>query len=301
MSHRICSDRGFALPLTLVILAILSIMASTMMRNSRLGVEELRLGKNDFYNSINNANVLAKAKLCLLSSLPAADLTVECPILNVKLHLDNRPIVIDDNTRLQMQDHSGLLPTEFYDEQGLKNIFLKLSNNDQEAAAITGAFIDWIDVDSRQSYLGAENNDYNDVSTSGSVRNGPFRTLDELMEVRGITTTYYNELKDTFTMAKLSSFNPAFASALALSAHDRLFFYVQDIGLAAKNNDINQLRNLLEEAGAEYPSYSTSISGLITIKVTTDNCSTEEIIGMTATGYIPYLSFSRRDVLYPLE
>ncbi len=56
-----------------------------------------------------------------------------------------------------------------------------------EAQSIVDALVDWIDIDDKESDLGAESSYYQSLAKSYSCRNGPVRFIEELLLVRGIS------------------------------------------------------------------------------------------------------------------
>jgi general secretion pathway protein K len=76
----------------------------------------------------------------------------------------------------------------------ISSIFLRLLlsgdfgiEDETEARSIIDALIDWIDEDDQESDLGAESGFYQLLDTPYSCRNGPVRSIEELLLIRGIT------------------------------------------------------------------------------------------------------------------
>ncbi len=59
--------------------------------------------------------------------------------------------------------------------------------DETEAQGIIDALIDWIDKDDQESDLGAESSYYQSLEKPYSCRNGPVRSIEELLLVKGIT------------------------------------------------------------------------------------------------------------------
>jgi general secretion pathway protein K len=79
-------------------------------------------------------------------------------------------------------------------ENGVRSIFLRLLlsgvlpiEDETEARSIVDALVDWIDRDDRESDIGAESSYYQSLSKPYGCRNGPVRSLEELLLIRGIT------------------------------------------------------------------------------------------------------------------
>jgi general secretion pathway protein K len=79
-------------------------------------------------------------------------------------------------------------------EEEIRRIFLGLLmsgffmiEDETEARSIVDALIDWIDEDDEESDLGAESGYYQSLEKSYSCRNGPVRSIEELLLVKGIT------------------------------------------------------------------------------------------------------------------
>ena len=79
-------------------------------------------------------------------------------------------------------------------ESAVRQLFLNLLmsgafqiEDETEARSILDAIIDWLDVDDKESDLGAENSYYQSLAKPYSCRNGPIQYIEELLLIKGIT------------------------------------------------------------------------------------------------------------------
>jgi type II secretory pathway component PulK len=83
---------------------------------------------------------------------------------------------------------------------------------------VTAAILDWRDVDSDLSSGGAENEFYLSLSNPYSCRNGPFKSVAELLLIKGMTPELYQEIKNNVTVEGPGTVNINTASMEVLSA-----------------------------------------------------------------------------------
>lgn len=83
---------------------------------------------------------------------------------------------------------------------------------------VTAAILDWRDVDSDLSSGGAENDFYQSLSTPYSCRNGPIKSVAELLLIKGMTPELYQEIKNNVTVEGPGTVNINTASMEVLSA-----------------------------------------------------------------------------------
>ena len=104
---------------------------------------------------------------------------------------------------LRIEDESGRYPLNTASEAELQRLFAALGLGHLEAVRLAAAIADWMDPDELHRLNGAEWDDYySDVPGGRHPANGPFVTLDELREVRGVDAALYDRLRRLLTVAR---------------------------------------------------------------------------------------------------
>lgn len=88
---------------------------------------------------------------------------------------------------VSMQDAASKLPVNDASEEELRRLFLSLGAEYRNADVAAQSILDWRDEDDLHRARGAEWDDYYRRQPDGTVpRNGPFATMEELRQVRGM-------------------------------------------------------------------------------------------------------------------
>ena len=89
----------------------------------------------------------------------------------------------------------------------------------EDAFAITQAVLDWRDPDSQRRPQGAEDNDYRALGRRTGARDGPFETVAELAQVKGMTPALLDHVASDLTVECLKAgIEPLAASPAVLAA-----------------------------------------------------------------------------------
>jgi len=89
----------------------------------------------------------------------------------------------------------------------------------EDAFAITQAILDWRDPDSQRRPQGAEDNDYRALGLRSGARDGPFETVAELAQVKGMTPVLLDRVAPDLTVDCLKAgIEPLAASPAVLAA-----------------------------------------------------------------------------------
>ena len=89
----------------------------------------------------------------------------------------------------------------------------------EDAFAITQAILDWRDPDSQRRPQGAEDNDYRALGRRSGARDGPFETVAELVQVKGMTPALLDRVAPDLTVDCLKAgVEPLAASPAVLAA-----------------------------------------------------------------------------------
>jgi type II secretory pathway component PulK len=105
-------------------------------------------------------------------------------------------------------------------EDMLKNLLKAVDSDisDSKAGEIAQAIIDWRDQDDEVMANGAESSYYKGLSTPYLARNGPFRSVEELTMVKGMTPELYEKIKEHVTVYSEGKLNFNTAGTVALRA-----------------------------------------------------------------------------------
>jgi general secretion pathway protein K len=97
---------------------------------------------------------------------------------------------------VRMIDEGGRISLNRADEALLRKVFETLGLKADEQEEITDAIIDWRDSDDLHRLHGAEDEYYMKLPEPYHAKNGPFDSVDELLQVRGITRELFYGQRD---------------------------------------------------------------------------------------------------------
>jgi general secretion pathway protein K len=97
---------------------------------------------------------------------------------------------------VRMIDEGGRIALNRADETMLRKVFEALGLKPDEQEEITDAIIDWRDSDDLHRLHGAEDEYYMKLPEPYHAKNGPFDSVDELLQVRGITRELFFGTRD---------------------------------------------------------------------------------------------------------
>jgi general secretion pathway protein K len=115
-----------------------------------------------------------------------------------------------------VEDERGKVPLNSLDEEQARRLFALLGIDGEALDALTDAFLDWRDPDGDVRPHGAERDYY---AASGRVpRNGPLRSLGELLGIRGMTPALVDRLRPVATVfgGEDQGFDERYAQPFAL-------------------------------------------------------------------------------------
>jgi len=216
-------EGGFALPLTLIVLAMLITLALGLMHTSVQRVNNAYLLKERWHNALQIQNMLNVIAWNLLAGTKEHNKVIHA---GVTIPIDGHAFEIQ-GMQIKVQDESGLIPLEFFQQKAVDNVMKNVMKNtrgkvtDMNPAAILG---DWVDVDQIPRISGLEKQSYKMKNYKYMPRNHPLRTLDELLEVPLIDYDLFNGvrgkpgLRDIFVLGASGQVNYATAPDEALAA-----------------------------------------------------------------------------------
>jgi general secretion pathway protein K len=121
--------------------------------------------------------------------------------------------VVDENSKLNLNtltSHTGILNRTAIDQLLLliDIINANRTNEPRIRYAIAPAIIDWIDIDNqvvalpfiKNDNLGAESTYYNSLPQSYNCRNAPLDTINDILNVKGMTKQIFNSIRNHITV-----------------------------------------------------------------------------------------------------
>lgn len=178
---------GFALPLVLIILALLTALSFGLTRMVSTNMLLLQERKSDWAEEMQLRDVLERVVLMLLvGEYSHRSVSYEA----VKLPLNNSPIKVNDFT-VRVQSWSGLYSLSLLSPRKVEAV-LQQTMDSKMAQQISAELSDWIDEDDRRRFRGREAADYASGKLRQRPRNAPLRTIDEMLELPSVTPAMMN-------------------------------------------------------------------------------------------------------------
>ena len=254
-------QRGIALVLVLWVLTLLTVIALGLTTTQRT---ETALTRNQIEGARFRASADAAINLVVLDLLSSP----------LDLAPDVRPWVPDGIPRPVYFDGQRLEVTLFNEasrldlNQATRDQLVVLMNsalgdtgeNQPLVEAIADAIVDWRDADDLTQLNGAEDGDYDAAGLPYGAADVPFRSVEELRLVLGMTPALYERIADDLTVETGGRVDETFASAAVLAA-------VQGLTLENAQALVEQ-RNQPAIEGAEQSQYVQRGGPLYRLRVT---------------------------------
>lgn len=181
------SSLGFVLPLTLIVLALLSALSFGLSRMASESLKNLQARKQLWAEEKQVRNVLDKTVFILLvGSYDPQNVKYNDEVMP----LNNTPFSVDGFS-VRVQSWSGLYSLSFLGEVGVKSVLGAIMDIG-DAQRITAELGDWIDQNDRRRFRGMERADYQGKRMLQSPRNAPLRSIDELVELPSVKPVMMN-------------------------------------------------------------------------------------------------------------
>ncbi len=121
------------------------------------------------------------------------------------------------NITIKVEDERGKIPINIIDESQVRDMFALAGASGDRLNTLTDSFLDWRDDDDQKRTNGAEAPDY--VQEGKLPTNGSFRTIDEMVEIKGMDAALLAKLSPALTVFFGSSggFDERTANPLALA------------------------------------------------------------------------------------
>lgn len=129
-----------------------------------------------------------------------------------------RTVIFDSMTiTISVEDERGKIPINIIDESQVRDMFALAGASGDRLNTLTDSFLDWRDDDDQKRTNGAEAPDY--ASVGKLPTNGSFRTIDEMVEIKGMDAALLAKLSPAVTVFFGSSggFDERTANPLALA------------------------------------------------------------------------------------
>lgn len=209
--------RGFALPLVLIVIALLTVLSMGLSHMARNGMADLQLRKDIWANEKVAQDIVHQSVYALLvGQYSERDLLYD----GNTIPLDGRSFKWGE-VSLQIQDEAGLMSLAFYNRKRFNRLLNKLTDS-KTASRISAELADWVDEDNIRQFEGMEASNYISGGLLQSPRNAPIRSLNELLELPSMTMELFNGknngigLVDLIVAGGASHFNVATAPKYVL-------------------------------------------------------------------------------------
>lgn len=193
-------QRGFVIPLALIIISILVMLAMGLSHQARTQIKALQRHQTQWQNELIYRSILQKVLYTLLTGQQVYNYMQSEP---QKLPIDGRTITID-GVEVQIQDIAGLMGLGDYHEPQFYQLLLQLTTP-EAAQRISQELTDWIDRDSLPLRHGMEATNYLQQGLSYQPRNKMIRGLDELLELPSMTFVLYNGTEKLLGLRNLTT------------------------------------------------------------------------------------------------
>ncbi|WP_332399047.1 S-protein secretion component K [Vibrio metschnikovii] len=175
LHHR---QQGLILPLTLIILAILTIMGSLLLQRNHQLIEQVELRRDQWQArlAIHNAEQRVMLTLLVGDQEPGA-----YRLGDVQLRTDGTPLKLSNDVWVSVQDQAGLLSLRYQRADAIR-MLVRSFVSEPQASNITQGILTFQRPATGEVPLNQQH----------APREALMRSLDELMLIDGITPQWYN-------------------------------------------------------------------------------------------------------------
>lgn len=188
----VAHKEGFALVTVLWIGLLLAVMTASLVYTSRVRVQ-------------SSFNLLAQAQARELATAGveiAAD-HLRHRIADRRWRADGTPMNIkfgDGNLTISIVDEGGKIDLNRAPAALLQGLFRSVGLNEDQAANLADAVIDWRDADDLRRPNGAEASEYRQAGKRDGPTNRPFQRVDELRRVLGMSSNIFHRIETAVTV-----------------------------------------------------------------------------------------------------
>jgi general secretion pathway protein K len=204
-------QRGVALVIVLWIMLLITISTSAFTLMARM-------------DSLEAHTILwsTKARLAAEAGMNIAVLSLRDPVEETRLIPDGRPFLVqyrDARVEVMVTDERGKLNINKAGDLQLLQLFLANGLEEEQAALLTGAILDWVDLDELTRPDGAELPEYETAGFQVGPGNRAFIMVEELLQVIGMPWELYQKIQPGLTVWTENAVpNPAYAPVEAMLA-----------------------------------------------------------------------------------
>ncbi len=286
---------GVALVLVLALTALLTIMAGSYTLSMRRELDLVR-------NTRDHSQALALAE----SGLNYAQMMLLVTDLQKRWRTDGTEYKREFGNgqfKVKIIEETGKIDINYVETGLLTGLLESIGLEEEQAANLVDAILDWRDKDDLVRLHGAEKDDYKDQDLPYQPRNDLFQTIEELQLVLGITPEIFEKLENLLTVySVIAGIDPTKASRAVLLAIPNVDIQVIDAYLlerqtAAENNE--PAPPFPAQAGIPFDqqavsTYSIESQGVLSSGATATVFSTIRKPQSTARGPFEMLSWKKK-------
>lgn len=189
-------QRGVALLLALMMMALLTAIASAYSRGNRVSISS-----TDSFVHRAKARAIAEAGIYTTLWTIVSPQQVRSPsTLTANGTVTTIPIG-DQVAQVSLRDLAGLIDINAAGPELLNALVGRFVDDPERVTSIVDAIQDWRDGDHDRRTNGAEDADYRGSGRQSGAKDGPFNTVDELLLVAGMTPEIFARLRPLITVA----------------------------------------------------------------------------------------------------
>lgn len=185
-------QRGVALILVLWILSILILMAGSFSLTMRRESADVITIKANIEANAQARSVLTLAQAMLLQEDETKRWRIDGSIYEIETE--------NTTTRIQILSETGKIDINSVPTTLFHQVLMHAPIDSQAQLNLENAILDWRDADEDTRVFGAEKKEYHAAKLHYSPRNKPFRSLEELQMVHGMTAEIFEWMKTIFTV-----------------------------------------------------------------------------------------------------
>jgi general secretion pathway protein K len=209
-------SKGIALIQVLIIAIVLTMLGIYINQTVRSQLYTVGYMKSAFELNLLLENSEATLLQALLTNKTYKNINDDSPLIQ-RWNFHGEPFMLDDNTKVTIQDLSSLISLNTINKKMARALFAELGHSGHEVRTFLDSLTDWIDKDDLKRLNGAEN-DYYHFSRQVGPRNAYLQTLEEVENIKQGRILSKAQWHRYFTTNVSSRFNPLNSPPLILKA-----------------------------------------------------------------------------------
>lgn len=202
-------QRGVALLVVLWVMTILTVIVAQFCFSMRSEVNVTR-NFRDSAKAYYHARAGVQYALYYMVNAGALPAEVAEGQENIpwRVNVENPRVAFGDGAfQIHVGNESGRVNINMADANLLEMLFSGVELDEQEVEIIVDSIQDWRDIDSLHRIHGAESDYYERLPEPYSCGNSPFRAVEDLLLVRGVTPEIFKAVRDSITIYPQSAVN----------------------------------------------------------------------------------------------